>query len=112
MHPGGAFFGKTKTLSLYRIRLGVNGEAAIQSGALFSKTGIEFLRIGENSGSLPDMLEEFAEIQEQELFARLRDIKSVLEPVLVAAIAVMVFAVMAIMLSPLFSLMTQIPEYK
>ena len=87
-------------------------EAAVQAGALFSKTGIEFLRIGESSGSLPDMLEEFAEIREQELFARLRDIKSVLEPVLVAVIAVMVFAVMAVMLSPLFSLMTQIPEYK
>ena len=87
-------------------------EAAIQAGTLFSKTGVEFLRIGESSGNLPDMLEEFAEFQEQELFARLRDVKSVLEPVLVAVIAVMVFAVMAVMLSPLFTLMTQIPEYK
>jgi hypothetical protein len=26
MHPGGAFLGKTKMLSLYRIRLGVNGD--------------------------------------------------------------------------------------
>jgi type II secretory pathway component PulF len=86
-------------------------EAAMQSGNLFSQTGLEFLSIGESSGNLPDMLTEFAEIQEQELFTRLRDLKSVLEPVLVVIIATMVFAVMAVMLSPLFDLMTQMPEY-
>jgi len=85
-------------------------EAAIQSGDLFSKTGIEFLRIGESSGNLPDMLEEFAEIQEQELFARLRDLKVILEPVLIIIVSGMIFAVMAVMLSPLFTLMIQMPE--
>ena len=87
-------------------------EAAIQSGNLFSQTGLEFLSIGESSGDLPDMLTEFAEIQEQELFTRLRDVKAVLEPVLVVLIAMMIFTVMAVMLSPLFDLMTRIPEYK
>ena len=86
-------------------------EAAMQSNDLFSRTGLEFLSIGESSGNLPDMLAEFAEIQEQELFARLRDIKAVLEPVLVVVIATMIFAVMAVMLSPLFDLMTWMPEY-
>ena len=86
-------------------------EAAMQSGNLFSQTGLEFLSIGESSGDLPDMLTEFAEIQEQELFTRLRDVKAVLEPVLVVLIAMMIFTVMAVMLSPLFDLMTRIPEY-
>ena len=87
-------------------------EAAMQSGNLFSQTGLEFLSIGESSGDLPDMLTEFAEIQEQELFTRLRDVKAVLEPVLVVLIAMMIFSVMAVMLSPLFDLMTRMPEYK
>ena len=87
-------------------------EAAMQSGNLFSQTGLEFLSIGESSGDLPDMLTEFADIQEQELFAWLRDVKAVLEPVLVVLIATMVFAVMAVMLSPLFDLMIRMPEYK
>jgi type II secretory pathway component PulF len=86
-------------------------EAAMQSGNLFSQMGLEFLSIGESSGNLPDMLTEFAEIQEQELFARLRDLKSVLEPALVVVIAAMVFAIMAVMLSPLFDLMTRMPDY-
>lgn len=111
MHPRGCMFGKIKVLSLYRIRLGVNGEAAMQSGNLFSQTGLEFLSIGESSGNLPDMLTEFANIQEQELFARLRDLKSVLEPALVVVVAAMVFAIMAVMLSPLFDLMTRMPDY-
>ena len=89
----------------------VQTEAAMQSGNLFSQMGLEFLSIGESSGNLPDMLTEFADIQEQELFARLRDLKSVLEPALVVVIAVMVFAVMAVMLSPLFDLMTRMPDY-
>ena len=87
-------------------------EAAVQSGNLFSQTGLEFLSIGESSGNLPEMLTEYAEIQEQELFARLRDLKVVLEPVLIVVIATMVFIVMAVMLSPLFDLMTQIPNYE
>ena len=87
-------------------------EAAMQSGNLFSQTALAFLSIGESSGELPDMLKEYAEIQEQELFTRLRDVKAVLEPVLVVLIATMIFAVMAVMLSPLFDLMTQMPEYK
>ena len=86
-------------------------EAAMQSGDLFSPTGLEFLSIGESSGNLPDMLEEFAKIQEQELFTHLRDIKAILEPALVVIIATMIFAVMAVMLSPLFDLMTRMPEY-
>ena len=87
-------------------------EAAMQSGNLFSQTGLEFLSIGESSGDLPEMLTEFAELQEQELFSQLRDVKAVLEPVLVVLIATMIFAVMAVMLSPLFDLMTRMPEYK
>ena len=87
-------------------------EAAMQSGDLFSRTGLEFLSIGESSGNLPDMLAEFADIQEQELFARLRDLKTVLEPVLVVLIATMIFTVMAVMLSPMFDLMTKMPEYE
>ena len=73
-------------------------EAAMQSGNLFSQTGLEFLSIGESSGDLPDMLTEFAEIQEQELFTRLRDVKAVLEPVLVVLIAMIIFTFMAVML--------------
>ena len=70
------------------------------------------MSIGESSGDLPEMLTEFAELQEQELFSQLRDVKAVLEPVLVVLIATMIFAVMAVMLSPLFDLMTRMPEYK
>lgn len=86
-------------------------EAALQSGDLLGKTGIAFLNIGENSGNLPEMLKEAAGVQEQDLFAHLRDLKVILEPVLVVMIAGVVFAIIAMMLSPLFTLMAEIPEY-
>lgn len=87
-------------------------EAAMQSSGLFSRTGVEFLSIGESSGNLPEMLEELVVIEEQELFARLRDLKAVLEPALVVVIALMIFSVMAVMFSPLFDLMTRMPDYE
>jgi len=87
-------------------------ESAAQAGNLFSKAGLEFLTIGESSGDMPFMLTEYASIQEQELFARLRDFKAIVEPALVVIIAAFVFTVMAVMISPLFTLMTQMPEYE
>lgn len=39
MHPRGAFLGKTKMLSLYRIRLGVNGEVKTRTGMGYGTPG-------------------------------------------------------------------------
>ena len=39
MHPGGAFLGKTKMLSLYRIKLGVNGEVKTRTGTGYGTPG-------------------------------------------------------------------------
>lgn len=86
-------------------------EAASQAGGIFSDLSIEFLQVGEHSGNLPAMLAESARVQEQELFAQLRDLKAVLEPVLILLIATVVFGVILVIMAPLFSLMTNLPEY-
>ena len=86
--------------------------SATQAGNLFSHVTLEFLRIGENSGNLSQMLSEAAEIREQELMQRIRELKTILEPLLVMIIATVVFAAIAVMISPLFSVMTQMPAYQ
>ena len=86
--------------------------SATQAGNLFSQVTLEFLRIGENSGNLSQMLSEAAEIREQELMQRIRELKTILEPLLVMIIATVVFAAIAVMVSPLFSVMTQMPAYQ
>lgn len=85
--------------------------AAGQAGDLFSQTTREFLRIGENSGNLAPMLAEAARIREQELTNRIRELKTIAEPLLILGIAAVIFAAIAVMVSPLFSLMTQMPAY-
>ena len=105
--PGGASLRGSVTLLYHFVLI---ADAAVMAGNLFSKTGLEFLNIGEKSGKLPYMLSEYAAILEQELFTRLRDLKTVMEPALVSIVAAIIFAVMAIMLSPLFTLMAQMPE--
>jgi type II secretory pathway component PulF len=83
--------------------------AAGQAGDLFSRTTREFLRIGENSGNLAPMLTEAARIREQELMNKIRELKTIAEPLLIMGIAAVVFTAIAVMISPLFSIMTQMP---
>ena len=86
-------------------------EAASQAGNLFSDLSIEFLHIGEQSGNLPAMLAESARVREQDLLAQLRDFKTMLEPVLILVIATVVLGLILLIMGPLFSLMTNVPEY-
>ena len=67
--------------------------------------------MGEHSGNLPAMLAESARVQEQDLFAQLRDLKAVVEPALILLIATVIFGVIILIMAPLFSLMTNLPEY-
>ncbi len=101
---------KAKTFSENVMRGVAVTEAAAMAGNLFSRTGLEFLNIGERSGNLPHMLLEYAGLKEQELYTRLRDLKTVLEPVLVIIVAGMICTMTVVMVSPLFTLMMQMPE--
>lgn len=106
-----AFQEQAKAFSESVIRgIGI-AEAASQAEGIFSDLSIEFLQVGEHSGNLPAMLAESARVQEQDLFAQLRDLKAVVEPALILLIATVIFGVIILIMAPLFSLMTNLPEY-
>ncbi len=87
-------------------------QSAALAGRLFSETGMAFLHVGENSGSLAPMLVESAAIQEQELMSQIRNLKAVLEPILILVISGLVLLMVMAVIGPMFSLINQMPEYK
>ena len=58
------------------------------------------------------MLIEAADITEKDLQAKLKDLKAIVEPALLAIIALYVGCVILAITSPVFSLITQLPDYK
>jgi len=94
----------------------MRGVALSKAGAfcseIFGPTSLEFIAVGEESGSLPEMLTEAANTTDKDLQARLKDLKVMLEPVLLAFIALLVGCVILSVTSPIFSLITGLPDYK
>jgi type II secretory pathway component PulF len=86
-------------------------QAAALSGRLFSETGMAFLKVGENSGTLPEMLAQSAAIQEQELRAEISNLKTLLEPLLIVVVAGVILLLVMSVLGPMFTLINQLPEY-
>jgi type IV pilus assembly protein PilC len=86
-------------------------EAASMSRKLFSDLALEFASVGESSGRLPEMLLEAVVILKQDLLTLIHDTKALMEPVLLIVIAGLVLAMVVSVLSPMFSLVTQLPEY-
>ena len=86
-------------------------QAAALSGRLFSETGMAFLKVVENSGTLPEMLAQSAAIQEQELRAEISNLKTLLEPLLIVVVAGLILLLVMSVLGPMFTLINQLPEY-
>ena len=89
----------------------VTKAAAIASPLLSSLT-IEFLLVGENSGSLAQMLREASQILEHDFTAALNNMKALLEPVLLVVLAIAVAAMIFMVAGPLLTLLTEMPEYE
>ncbi len=85
-------------------------DSAAMSGKLFSSTSIEFISIGESTGNLAEMLIEASEILEQDAFDRIQKLRSLVEPVLLVIISVVVLVMVMIVLTPMLTLITQMPE--
>jgi len=62
------------------------------------------LRIGEQSGSLEDMLEKTAEYYEKEVDNQIKTISTIIEPLLMVILGVVAFVIVAAVLLPIYSL--------
>ena len=99
-------------MASYAVTRGARISQAIAlNGELFSETSIEFISIGEDSGKLPEMLLEAADVINNELQAKLKNLKASVEPILLIIIAFLVGGVIFSVASPMMGLISGMPEY-
>ena len=102
---------KLQLLASYLER-GIEISAAVShSLGLFSPLTEELLTIGAATGYLPQMLDEAAQIAENELQERLEKVRELLAPLLLLVAAAFTAGIVYAVLGPLFDLFTVIPEF-
>lgn len=83
-------------------------EALAEYPNLFSGLVLQMVSVGEETGSLDDILAKLADFYEDEIDQQMKNISSIIEPILMIVVGIGV-AIMAIsIISPIYSLMGQI----
>ena len=91
---------------------GVNpAEAALKAKPLFGSLSAEFIGVGAETGRLPEMLMRAAEILQHRFDDTLKNLKTVLEPLLLTVAAGVVSAVILAVAAPMFSLSGALPGF-
>jgi general secretion pathway protein F len=86
------------------IREGHGMGQTLQRSALFPPLLVEMIKVGERSGELEQMLERVADNYEREVEASLRQMTTLLEPLMTLAMAGVILFMMMAVLMPIFQL--------
>jgi type II secretory pathway component PulF len=101
---GNAALRRTLEAAAERVRKGSDLAGALQGDPLVPPVAVHMIRVGEESGSLQDMLFEVARLFEEEVETSVTALTSLLEPVLILVMGVVIgFMVLAILM-PIFQL--------
>lgn len=83
--------------------------ASLKSTDIFPATALDMVEVGEATGALPAMLESVAEFYEEDVNIDLSALVALVDPVMIACVAVVVAFVLVAFYLPLFSLYGQVP---
>ena len=99
---------KVIVMEIERVRLAVErGErmaATLSVGKVFYPDAIQMIRVGEESGRLDGMLEKIADFYELRVNYALKQMTTVLEPILLVAMGSIIAFIMASLLLPMFDM--------
>jgi type IV pilus assembly protein PilC len=82
--------------------------AALRNTGIFPSTALDMIEVGEATGALPGMLESVAEFYEEDVNIDLAAVVALVDPVMIAIVAVVVAFVLVAFYLPLFSLAAQV----
>jgi type IV pilus assembly protein PilC len=85
-----------------RIREGKSLTSALESTGMLEPLAIEMAKVGEQTGALADMLNSMAEFLDEELDTRMATLLALVEPVMLAFMAVIVALMLIAFYLPLF----------
>jgi len=82
--------------------------ASLRLSTFLPATALDMLEVGEATGALPNMLESLAEFYEEDVNIDLSTLVALVDPIMIAAIAVVVAFILIAFYLPLFSLAAQV----
>ena len=82
--------------------------ASLRPCGLFPPLALDMIEVGEATGAMPSMLEALAEFFEEDVSVDLASLVALVDPIMIAAMAVVVALVLIAFYLPLFSMAAQI----
>ncbi|MGH9355508.1 MAG: type II secretion system F family protein [Terriglobia bacterium] len=82
--------------------------SSLRATRLFPPTALDMAEVGETTGALPAMLESVAEFYEEDVSIDLSTLVALVDPIMLAGVAVVVAFVLVAFYLPLFSLAAQV----
>jgi type IV pilus assembly protein PilC len=82
--------------------------ASLRSGGLFPSIALDMMEVGESTGAMSNMLEALAEFFEEDVSVDLATLVALVDPIMIAGMAVVVAFVLVAFYLPLFSMAAQV----
>ena len=86
------------------VREGLSLADGLESTGRFPALALEMIRVGEQTGSLPDMLNHVADLYDEDVDLRLTALLSWVEPIILVFVAVFVAVILVSLYLPIFSI--------
>jgi general secretion pathway protein F len=90
--------------AIQRIRDGASVSVAMTEAGLTTPVAVRMLRVGENSGDMPEMMDRIAVFHDEELARWVDWFTKLFEPLLMAFIGLIIGAIVVLMYLPIFEL--------
>ncbi len=98
---------KSISKAIEKVKGGKSLADALSNDPNFLELVPNMLRIGEQSGSMEQMLEKTAEYYEKEVDDQIKTISTIIEPALMVILGIMAFIIVAAVLMPIYGLANQ-----
>lgn len=101
---GNAVFGKANEAIEAEVRTGVGLTTAMRGAGVFTPMALQITSIGEEAGSLDDMLGKVSDIYEAEVEEIIKNLSAIMEPAVIVTLALIFGPVLIAMYLPIFNL--------
>src|SRR5438034_8519129 len=101
---GNRVIGESIRASTVQVREGKSLSDSLERSGHFPELALEMIRVGEQTGSLPDMLNHVADFYDEDVDIRSTALLSFVEPVILIFVAIFVALVLISLYMPIFSI--------
>ena len=82
--------------------------ACLQKTGFMTPMSVEMVKVGEETGSLEEMLKNISDFYDEEIETSITDLLSIIEPVMLIVMGIVIASILLAMYYPLFTIITTI----